>query len=66
MHLFTTEDAEDTEVNLVHAGAEMNESFLSTIKLKNGSSSNLVVISFLFQLSSSFLILLKVVDMFAF
>ena len=37
------------------------------IKLKNlGSSSNLVVISFLFQLSSSFLILLKVVDMFAF
>ena len=28
--------------------------------------SNLVVISFLFQLSSSFLILLKVVDMFAF
>ena len=34
--------------------------------LKNGSSSNLVVISFLFQLSSSFLILLKVVDMFAF
>ena len=31
-----------------------------------GSSSNLVVISFLFQLSSSFLILLKVVDMFAF
>lgn len=66
MHLFTTEDAEDTEVNLVQAGAEMNESFLSTIKLKNGSSSNLVVISFLFQLSSSFLILLKVVDMFAF
>lgn len=35
--------------------------------IKNiGSSSNLVVISFLFQLSSSFLILLKVVDMFAF
>ena len=34
MHLFTTEDAEETEVNLVHAGAEMNESFLSTIKLK--------------------------------
>ena len=34
MHLFTTEDAEDTEVNLVHAGAEMNESFLFTIKLK--------------------------------
>lgn len=27
MHLFTTEDAEETEVNLVHAGAEMNESF---------------------------------------
>ena len=59
MHLFTTEDAEETEVNLVHAGAEMNESFLSTIKLKNGSSSNLVVISFLFRWfsSSSFLIL---------
>ena len=35
MHLFTTEDAEDTEVNIVKAGAEMNESFLSTIKLKN-------------------------------
>ena len=34
MYLFTTEDAEETEVNLVHAGAEMNESFLSTIKLK--------------------------------
>ena len=32
--LFTTEDAEETEGNLVHAGAEMNESFLSTIKLK--------------------------------
>ena len=32
----------------------------------NGSSSNLVVISFLFHRSSSFLILLKVVDMFAF
>ena len=40
--------------------------FFPTIKLKTGSSSNLVVISFLFQLSSSFLILLKVVDMFAF
>ena len=37
-----------------------------TIANANGSSSNLVVISFLFQLSSSFLILLKVVDMFAF
>ena len=35
MYLFTTEDAEDTEVDLVQAGAEMNESFLSTIKLKN-------------------------------
>ena len=35
MHLFPTEDAEETEVNLVHAGAEMNESFLSIIKLKN-------------------------------
>ena len=39
MHLFTTEDAEDTEVNLVQAGAEMNESFLSTIKLKNVKTS---------------------------
>ena len=28
MHLFTTEDAEETEVNLVHAGAEMNESLV--------------------------------------
>ena len=37
-----------------------------TKNLNLGSSSNLVVISFLFQLSSSFLILLKVVDMFAF
>ena len=35
-------------------------------RISSGSSSNLVVISFLFQLSSSFLILLKVVDMFAF
>ena len=34
MYLFTTEDAEDTEVNLVQAGAEMNESFFPTIKLK--------------------------------
>lgn len=34
--------------------------------LEKGSSSNLVVISFLFHRSSSFLILLKVVDMFAF
>ena len=33
---------------------------------ESGSSSNLVVISFLFHRSSSFLILLKVVDMFAF
>jgi hypothetical protein len=37
-----------------------------TMRNEDGSSSNLVVISFLFQLSSSFLILLKVVDMFAF
>ena len=37
-----------------------------TFLARCGSSSNLVVISFLFQLSSSFLILLKVVDMFAF
>ena len=36
------------------------------VRMDIGSSSNLVVISFLFQLSSSFLILLKVVDMFAF
>ena len=35
-------------------------------EMNNGSSSNLVVISFLFHRSSSFLILLKVVDMFAF
>ena len=42
------------------------EDILSTILEEIGSSSNLVVISFLFQLSSSFLILLKVVDMFAF
>ena len=41
MHLFTTEDAEETEVNLVHAGAEMNESFLSTIKLKKVISQSL-------------------------
>lgn len=48
-----------------HKGTEMSEIF-SYYKVENGSSSNLVVISFLFQLSSSFLILLKVVDMFAF
>ena len=41
------------------------DNFELSFKYK-GSSSNLVVISFLFQLSSSFLILLKVVDMFAF
>ncbi|KAA3976650.1 hypothetical protein F3F61_10100 [Bacteroides ovatus] len=40
--------------------------FIMILKRYMGSSSNLVVISFLFQLSSSFLILLKVVDMFAF
>ena len=47
---------------------EQSERIVSILKSmeKNGSSSNLVVISFLFQLSSSFLILLKVVDMFAF
>ena len=61
MHLFTTEDAEDTEVKC------RNEwEFFVYYKVEKGSSSNLVVISFLFQLSSSFLILLKVVDMFAF
>ena len=43
-----------------------NEQFLENYMNLSGSSSNLVVISFLFQLSSSFLILLKVVDMFAF
>jgi hypothetical protein len=40
--------------------------FYRSLQTIFGSSSNLVVISFLFQLSSSFLILLKVVDMFAF
>lgn len=34
MHLFTTEDAEDTEVNLVQAGAEMNESFFVYYKVE--------------------------------
>ena len=46
-------------------GLTNEEAALSVID-SMGSSSNLVVISFLFQLSSSFLILLKVVDMFAF
>ena len=46
-------------------GLTPEEAALSVID-SIGSSSNLVVISFLFQLSSSFLILLKVVDMFAF
>ena len=46
-------------------GLTPEEASLSVID-SMGSSSNLVVISFLFQLSSSFLILLKVVDMFAF
>ena len=46
-------------------GLTPEEAALSVID-SMGSSSNLVVISFLFQLSSSFLILLKVVDMFAF
>ena len=52
---------------------ELKRNFLQIFFVDNscfcnfvGSSSNLVVISFLFQLSSSFLILLKVVDMFAF
>ena len=44
----------------------VEEAILSHDMEDIGSSSNLVVISFLFQLSSSFLILLKVVDMFAF
>ena len=43
MHLFTTEDAEDTEVNLVQAGAEMNENMRNE-NHKYGSSSNLVVL----------------------
>ena len=46
-------------------GLTPEEAALSVID-SMGSSSNLVVISFLFQLSSSVLILLKVVDMFAF
>ena len=46
-------------------GLTPEEAALSVID-SMGSSSNLVVISFLFQLSSSFLILLRVVDMFAF
>ena len=46
-------------------GLTPEEAALSVID-SMGSSSNLVVISFLFQLPSSFLILLKVVDMFAF
>ena len=46
-------------------GLTPEEAALSVID-SMGSPSNLVVISFLFQLSSSFLILLKVVDMFAF
>ena len=46
-------------------GLTPEEAALSVID-SMGSSSNLVVISFLFQLSSSFLILLKVVDMIAF
>ena len=53
--------ANDTEYNILPA-----ENYSFTNKTVTGSSSNLVVISFLFQLSSSFLILLKVVDMFAF
>lgn len=46
-------------------GLTPEEAALSVID-SMGSSSNLVVISFLFHRSSSFLILLKVVDMFAF
>ena len=46
-------------------GLTPEEAALSVID-SMGSSSNLVVISFLFQLSSSFLILLKVVDMLSF
>ena len=46
-------------------GLTPEEAALSVID-SMGSSSNLVVISFLFQLSSSLVILLKAVDMFAF
>ena len=53
-NLFTFSPLHSNYIDPEHAGAS------------TGSSSNLVVISFLFQLSSSFLILLKVVDMFAF
>lgn len=49
-----------------YTGQQVLEEDLQAILEAAGSSSNLVVISFLFQLSSSFLILLKVVDMFAF
>ena len=49
-------------VNVLRGNVEIRDD----ISHYKGSSSNLVVISFLFQLSSSFLILLKVVDMFAF
>lgn len=59
-----------TASHLLEAGVDINtiRSWLGHVSVNttNGSSSNLVVISFLFQLSSSFLILLKVVDMFAF
>ena len=54
-------------LNRSFSATKLQKHELSTTKIcKKGSSSNLVVISFLFQLSSSFLILLKVVDMFAF
>ncbi len=40
MHLFTTEDAEETEVNLVHAGAEMNEIHLCFLRVLCGENLN--------------------------
>ena len=54
--------------SIIHHHENSNDKINAGIRVreKHGSSSNLVVISFLFQLSSSFLILLKVVDMFAF
>ncbi len=60
----------DKTVKMLTGGVKMTVSSYGVAIIEKealiGSSSNLVVISFLFQLSSSFLILLKVVDMFAF
>ena len=61
------EDASFLRIQNIALGYTLPKNWLKKLKIENaGSSSNLVVISFLFQLSSSFLILLKVVDMFAF